>query len=364
MHEHEHLHALGIHAYYAGEFDAGRRACERLLNLPGLPPEIDKQGRANRTWYTQSLSEVIDGIPTHDHMWFGSVVQSRIACEPAHPGWSCFNPTIAADGNRILAIVRSSNYRIVDGRYVMPEEDAGVIRTENILVEIGKPGQRTLVPPAYETNGYPVSGLEDCRLRRTEAGWSVSATVRDAAGWDGRCRIGTAALDLDEGRLHGLRVLDWEGLQDHEKNWMPLNDGWLYACGHNGHTVTIDADPEMPGVYEVRQRGPAPPLAAGFRGGGQVVPFRDGWLAIVHEVAHLGDGLRAYEHRFVWWDETMTLRRWSPLFFFFEKQSIEFAAGLATIDDTVFVSFGVNDAEAWLCRLKGGAVWDLLAPVS
>ena len=354
MHEHEHLHALGIHAYYAGEFDAGRRACERLLNLPGLPPKIDRQGRANRTWYTQSLASITE------FQW------ERIACEPAHPGWSVFNPTIAADGDRFLAIVRSSNYRIENGRYVMPEEDQGVIRTENILVQWGDTArsQRTLVPPAYETNGYPVSGLEDCRLRRTEAGWSVSATVRDAAGWDGRCRIGTAALDLDEGRLHGLRVLDWEGLQDHEKNWMPLNDGWLYACGHNGHTVTIDADPEMPGVYEVRQRGPAPPMAAGFRGGGQVVPFRDGWLAIVHEVAHLGDGRRAYEHRFVWWDDTMTIRRWSPLFFFVERQSIEFAAGLATIDDTVFVSFGVNDAEAWLCRLKGGAVWDLLAPVS
>ncbi len=351
---HEHLHALGIHCYYAGEHDAGRRACERLLNLPELPPEIDKQGRANRTWYTQPLAGITGG----------QIQVERIACEPAHPGWSCFNPTLAADGDRLLAIVRSSNYRIVEGRYVMPDEDRGVIRTENILVEIGTPGQRTLVPPAYETNGYPVSGLEDCRLRRTADGWSVSATVRDAAGWDGRCRIGVANLDLDEGRLHGLRVLDWEGLQDHEKNWMPLGDGWLYACGHGGHTVTIDADPEMPGVYEVRQRGPAPPLAAGFRGGGQVVPFRDGWLAIVHEVAMLDTGRRAYEHRFVWWDETLTLRRWSMPFFFVERQTIEFAAGLATIDDTVFVSFGVHDAEAWLCRLKGGAVWDLLTPIS
>lgn len=353
---HEHLHALGIHAYYAGELDAGRRACDRLLDLPGLPPEIDKQGRANRTWYTQSLAGITGG----------QLHVERIACDPAYPGWSTFNATIAADGGSLLAIVRSSNYRIVDGRYVMPEEDAGVIRTENILVEIGETGsrQQVIVPPAYETNGYPVSGLEDCRLRKTAAGWSVSATVRDAEGWDGRCRIGVAKLNLEDARLHGLRVLDWEGLQDHEKNWMPWGDGWLYACGHNGHTVTIDADPEMPGVYEVRQRGPAPPLAAGFRGGGQVVPFRDGWLGIVHEVAHLDTGRRAYEHRFVWWDETLTLRKWSPLFFFFEKQSIEFAAGLATIDDTVFVSFGVNDAEAWLCRLKGGALWNLLAPVS
>ena len=353
---HEHLHALAIHAFYAGEHDCGRRASERLLNLPGLPPEIDRQGRSNRSWYTRSLSEI-----TGDRM-----VMERLQCEPAYPGWSCFNPTIAVGGDRLLAIVRSSNYQIVEGRYVMPEEDQGVIRTENILVQWGETArsQKTLVPPAYEVNGYPVTGLEDCRLRKTPAGWSVSATVRDAAGWDGRCRIGTASLDIDEGRLHGLRVLDWEGLQDNEKNWMPLGDGWLYACSHGGHTVTIDADPDMPGVYEVRQRGPAPPMAAGFRGGGQVVPFRDGWLGIVHEVAHLGDGRRAYEHRFVWFDDTFTIRRWSPLFFFMKKQSIEFAAGLAIFNERVVVSFGVRDAEAWLVSLDGGVVCDLLAPVS
>ena len=353
---HEHLHALAIHAFYAGEHDCGRRASERLLNLPGLPPEIDRQGRSNRSWYTQSLSDITGG----------RMVMERLQCEPAHPGWSCFNPTIAVDGDRLLAIVRSSNYQIVEGRYVMPEEDQGVIRTENILVQWGETArsQKTLVPPAYEVNGYPVSGLEDCRLRKTPAGWSVSATVRDAEGWDGRCRIGVAKLDIDDGRLHGLRVLDWEGLQEHEKNWMPFDDGWLYACSHGGHTVTIDADPDMPGVYEVRQRGAAPPMAAGFRGGGQVVPFRDGWLGIVHEVAHLGDGRRAYEHRFVWFDDTFTIRRWSPLFFFMEKQSIEFAAGLAIFNERVVVSFGVRDAEAWLVSLDGGVVCDLLAPVS
>jgi predicted GH43/DUF377 family glycosyl hydrolase len=351
---HEHLHALAIHAYYAGEHDCGRRSSERLLNLPGLPPEIEQQARSNRSWYTQSLSGITGG----------QLRLERINCEPAHPGWSLFNPTIAADRDGLLMLVRSSNYKIVDGRYVMPPEDGGVIRTENILRRYGTPGQTTLIPPAYEINGFPVAGLEDCRLRRTQGGWGVSATVRDAAPWDGRCRIGVAALDIDEGRLSGLRVLDWEGLAEHEKNWMPCGEGWVYACGHNGHTVTVDPDADLPGVYEVRQRGPAPPMARGFRGGGQVVPFRDGWLAIVHEVAAVADGRRAYEHRFVWFDASFTIKRWSPLFFFADKQSIEFAAGLAIVGETVFVSYGVRDAEAWLASMEGGAVWDLLKPVS
>jgi hypothetical protein len=355
----EHLHALAIHAYYAGEFDTGRRSCDRLLNLPDLPEDIERQARANRTWYTQRLSELAD-VELH-----------RIECEPAHPGWSVFNPTIAASDGRLTAIVRSSNYRIDEnGRYVIPEEDGQTIRTENILGEIDADlvfsFRRVLVPPAYETNGFPVSGLEDCRLIHGEHGWSVSATVRDAAGWDGRCRIGVASLDLAEGRLHGLKVLDWEGLQQHEKNWMPIvgRNGWLYACNHNGHTVTVQADAEMPGVYEVLQHGAAPPMAKGFRGGGQLVPFRDGWLAIVHEVAVMHDGRRAYEHRFVWFDGGFNLTRWSPLFSFVETKAIEFAAGLAMIGGDVFVSFGVRDAEAWLARITEDSLCRILTPVS
>ena len=355
---HEHLHALAIHAFYCGEIDAGRRASDRLLNMP-LPADLERQARANRTWYTPLLAE----LAHHE--------AQRIEVEPAHPGWSTFNPTIIPDGTGLLAIVRSSNYRIDDaGRYVIPPEDDGAIRSENVLCRIDKDGhaydRRVIVPPAYEPNGFAVHGLEDCRLRRTARGVSVSATVRDAAPWMGQCRIGVADLDIGEARLHGLKVLEWEGLGVHEKNWMPLHgwDGWLYAANHGGQTVTVTADDDMPGVYEVAGRGAAPHLAAGFRGGGQLVPVRDGWLAVVHEVAYMDDGRRAYEHRFVWFDASFTLRRWSPLFSFLRTKSIEFAAGLAAIDGRIVVSFGVNDAEAWTATLAEEDVCELLAPVS
>jgi hypothetical protein len=324
-----------------------------------LPADLERQARANRTWYTPLLAE----LAHHE--------AQRIEVEPAHPGWSTFNPTIIPDGTGLLAIVRSSNYRIDDaGRYVIPPEDGNAIRTENILCRIDKDGhaydRRVIVPPAYEPNGFAVHGLEDCRLRRTARGVSVSATVRDAAPWMGQCRIGVADLDIGEARLHGLKVLEWEGLGVHEKNWMPLHgwDGWLYAANHGGQTVTVTADDDMPGVYEVAGRGTAPHLAAGFRGGGQLVPVRDGWLAVVHEVAYMDDGRRAYEHRFVWFDASFTLRRWSPLFSFLRTKSIEFAAGLAAIDGRIVVSFGVNDAEAWTATLAEEDVCELLAPVS
>ena len=177
----DHLHALAVHAYYASEHDTGRRACERLLAMPDLPADLEKQTRSNRTWYTRPLGDL------------APVQMLRIDIEPARPGWTLFNPTISADGDNLLAIVRSSNYRIVEGRYVIPPEDGETIRTESILCRVdadlaGISDRRTISGPDYPANDYPVVGLEDCRLRRTATGWGVSATARNVNGWDGRCR--------------------------------------------------------------------------------------------------------------------------------------------------------------------------------
>ena len=351
----DHLVALSIHAFYAGELDAGRRACERLLAAE-LPEETEHMVRSNRTFYTQTLDEL---LPCR---------HQRIDVDPAHDGWSTFNPTIAMHGDRLVGIVRSSNYKIIDGRYEMPACDGGQIKTENILVafrpDLTVEECRPIKMPEYPKTGYAVTGLEDCRLRCTKIGMGVSATARDVAPFDGRCRIATADLDLGTATLSGLRVLDGLAVQDHEKNWMPFmgeRGGWLYAARHNGHVVTVDPDPLLPGGYQISQRSPAPAIARGFRGGSQLVPFGGGWLGLVHEVALIGDQ-RAYEHRFIWLDDGLRLAQVSPWFAFREPRSIEFAAGLVQIGDRLVISYGVRDAEAWLVEVPAADLWPHLSP--
>jgi hypothetical protein len=352
----EHLQALAVHAFYAGEIDAGRRACERILAIPGLDPEVAMRTRANRLWYTPTLDELAD------------TTYERIDIEPAHDGWSLFNPTLIAHAGDLVGIVRSSNYQIVGGRYVMPEEDAGRIRTQNLLVRFGpdlRPVSCRPLVADYPQTDYPVDGLEDCRLRPTATGLGVSATVRNINPFDGRCRIATGEIDLATATVTGLRVLDGINGQEHEKNWMPIEGrgGWLYACSHVGHVVTVDPDPDLAGGWQLAQRWPAPPIASDFRGGSQLVRVRDGWLAVIHEVAYL-NGKRAYEHRLVWFDASLRVAAISPPFAFREKQAIEFAAGMARQGDRLVISFGVRDAEAWLVSLTEEDVWQLLSPVT
>jgi hypothetical protein len=247
--------------------------------------------------------------------------------------------------------VRSSNYQIVDGKYVMPPEDGETIRTDNIgcMLDLETLGILIEVPAKaeYERTAFPVDGLEDVRLNHVDFDTVVSATVRNAAPHDGTCRIGVARMA--QGDHVDLIVREtMPGIA--EKNWMPIlgRREWLYSCSVQGHTATAAEEGD---TWRVTIGSPSPAIARGFRGGSQLVPVGNGqWLCIVHEVAHDGK-CRIYEHRFVLFAEDgWRIVGVSEPFWFREKRAIEFCAGLAVIEGRAIASFGVRDAEAWLAE--------------
>jgi predicted GH43/DUF377 family glycosyl hydrolase len=348
----EHLHQLAVHAYYAGELDAGRRACERLLGME-LTPEKERLVRRNRSWYTQTIDALV------------GCKMRLFAVEPATDGWSAFNPTIVSHDDGYLAIVRSSNYRIVDGQYVIPPADGQKIRTANILLRLdenldewGFPS--TLPPPLYPKSDYHVEGLEDCRLNVIDGEIRVSATVRNWAGRDGTCRIATATLLQHMGSLIDASMIDEPVKGRHEKNWMPIvgTGAFLYSCWDDGRVATVRRDGW---AWVVEHHAESPAIARGWRGGSQLVDLGDGrWLALVHEVADDAGG-RIYEHRFVLFnDDEWRIVGWSPAFAFREKRTIEFAAGMARRGDQLVATFGVRDAEAWMAEMSVAEILSMI----
>ena len=352
----EHDVAVSIHAFYCGELAAGRRATDRILARDDLSPETDIMARTNRLWYGRLIGDLCPAVSQH------------INIGPAQDGWSTFNPTLLHRDGQLWCLVRSSNYRIVSGRYVMPPGDSK-IRTHNILCRMSADtlqatDARVITGPEYLSTDYEITGLEDCRLRETADGVGVSCTVRDVAPFDGRCRIATADLDLDSAAMSNLVVLDSLSTQDHEKNWMPVvgSQSWVYSCRHNGRVVTVDPDPELANAYKMHARKRVPAICRGFRGGGQVVPIREGFLAVIHECAFLGHQ-RAYEHRFVVFDNDLAITRVSPPFSFRELRTIEFAAGLAIVGDSVLVSYGHRDETAWMCKILLQQLLEITQPL-
>jgi hypothetical protein len=350
----DHLFQLSVHSYYADEREVGSRACEKLL-ASGLTPDRERIVRRNRTWYTQKVSEL---VPT----WF-----HRIEVPTAHDGWSLFNPSIAADDNGFLVVVRSSNYSIVGGRYVIPPEDGTVIRTENILArltrELAVAEYSVIAGPDYPRSEFPVDGLEDCRLNRVGGRWYLSATVRNISGLDGACRIATAELFPDERAAHNFAVRAEPIPGRHEKNWMPIEGThrFLYAAWEDGKVAT--ATRALDG-WQIHLHGDSPMISRGFRGGSQLIHAEGStYLALIHEVAHDDDGKRIYEHRFVSFDLTDGVTVFAGVsqpFCFRERREIEFAAGLARQGDHLVASFGVRDAEAWLAEFSLPDVLEML----
>lgn len=354
----EHLHRIASHAYYAADLHPDMRrigldACERLLSIP-LSPDMEQIVRRNRTWYTLPLSEIM------------AAKFYRIDCDPAHEGWSLFNPSLVAVSGGWLVNVRSSNYRIIDGKYVMPESDGQTIKTENIQVRLGDAFESVSQSPwwqvEYPKSDYPVDGLEDLRVNHIGHNFVASATIRNHAGLDGTCRIAVASCPPTTPHGYKLHVpVTMDNV--HEKNWMPLlgREEWIYHCHTQGHVATAVL---KDGSWVVTIRGNSPAIAKGFRGGSQLIPWDDGkWLALVHEVAH-DDNRRIYEHRFVLFGDDMAIVGMSDPFSFKEHREIEFCAGLAQKGERVVASFGVRDAEAWLVEMHECEVNALLKEVA
>jgi hypothetical protein len=155
-----------------------------------------------------------------------------------------------------------------------------------------------------------------------------------------------------------------------EKNWMPV----VLEDGENGEVLNLvySVDPLVVVAYDKRSKKTEPPvldipeLASVTRGGTQLIPWQDGWVSLVHQVhmVAMGDDPNGkkippkgvYVHRFVTFNRNVTEVTKIGGAFHFRHVGIEFAAGLATLGGRYFVSYGVNDRQAWLSEVSAETV--------
>jgi len=342
---------IAICGYYDPKTrDAGDAACEALALAHDVPEGARLQARHNLQWYAKPLRWLCPSLKT-----------SKVMAEPP-PDHRWMNPSVCMWGDEIRIVLRAVNYTIrPDGSYIMPEHEPAIV-TRNFIATLDgnmQPvGIQALVPnpPLPEPNYLPVRGLEDVRIIAVDNELRFVATVREMAD-DGRAQQMT-------GWIESSGIVDWRILAPdavrHEKNWMPINRGgkleFLYQCG----PVTRVLDAEAQAIIE---RGTFGIACENFRGGSQVIPFAEGWLAVIHEVdAMPGAGERSYQHRFVWFDENFTLTEMSERFYL-NARGIEFVAGLCWHPNGshLVMSYGAaRDSEAWVATMDADDVSAML----
>ena len=329
-----------ISSFYSGHKADGRNFAEQAVSYR----PNDERLRSNRAFYSQSASEM-----------FGATARS-IEFTP-ETGWNVSNPSICLHEGKLHCVVRTVNYKLVDGSYITPD---GVIRTRNFLLDLDDDFKTTRSAEMLDKTGdartsFSVRGFEDARLFFWKDAWWATATVRDFTE-HGRPEIALLQIDAD-GSIVCAEPLRGPWSEHTQKNWMPLVDGdaakFIYATSLNGDvgsTTIFDLveadDPDVRPRYSIQ-----PPAGTAYghgrlRGGSQAVRVDGGWIFCVHDVAFPGSS-RLYLHRFVLIDDKLQLVSMTDPFYF-EKLGIEFCAGLALVGGKLVASYAVHDGSARL----------------
>ena len=147
-----------------------------------------------------------------------------------------------------------------------------------------------------------------------------------------------------------------------EKNWMPIIDKPYHYWKWCNPVEIVKADP-INNTCDQVYLGNEYFFNIDQRGGGQVIPFEDGYLMLIHEThlhtseLHKKNG--TYRHRFIYWSKDYRVISKSEIFSFLDAK-IEFAAGLAEKDNDIIITFGFQDNAAYVIRLPKTIVEDML----
>ncbi|OYX00227.1 MAG: hypothetical protein B7Z15_20480, partial [Rhizobiales bacterium 32-66-8] len=268
------------------------------------------------------------------------------------------NPSVEQFAGHIYCNIRCVNYKIDEhGRYMIGPKECGdaPIDTRNFVVQLdGDLNAHTpreiswdRPPPAWDM----VTGLEDVRLWHYHGQLHFNACVRELSP-HGICQQVIGKLTFASNAE--MRVDEWSVVdmgQTNEKNWMHYRDRrFIYRLDTIitplGHERAV---PRQDTVEKFNIKVAADQIS----GSSQLIPFKAGYLAVVHEAANGPDNKRTYWHRFAWFDGQGKLFRLSLPFVFYARQ-IEFCAGLATHPDgdKLILSFGVRDAEAHVATVS------------
>jgi glycosyltransferase involved in cell wall biosynthesis len=288
-------------------------------------------------------------------------------------GWVIMNSSIATDGERLCMAVRAVNYRLINDRYEMPEDD-GVIRARTGIVDVAPDGTtsnwRWIDDSAARSESplFPVHGVEDIRLFFRKGRWWALGAIRDFAS-SGAIRQVLSELVEDDG---GARLENpWRlpsplsndpGEQVYEKNWVviPALEPGLDAIWSTEPFVRLRLDALTHQVVTVKGR-PSRLASIDLRGSSPVFTTPHGPVYVMHRVGPLLSDrdrpIRTYLHAFVTFcgDHVHVGPHWT-----IEELSLEFVAGACFLGEHVYLSYGRDDASSRLAICDWSEVAELV----
>lgn len=280
-------------------------------------------------------------------------------------GGGVMNPSVFNDGGKILCNVRVVNYALYHSRnyphkygplQYLHEEDNIALDTKNVLCELNddlsiKSFKEVDTSKLDTKPQWNFTGLEDARLVRWDGELTLAGVRRDTDP-TGKGRIEMSTIDEEGVETDRLRI---EPPVDSycEKNWMPILSRPKVFIKWTNPTEILWLNDDLSSSSEIVGKKDVV-LPRDLRGGSQLVPFKDGFICVVHEAAlyksQLGQKDATYLHRVVTFDNRLSILNISEPFCFLGGD-IEFCCGLAVQDNDFLVSFGYQDSSAFILKL-------------
>jgi len=288
-------------------------------------------------------------------------------------GTGLCNPSVYIDGDRILVNLRHVQYNLYhsEGKqefhsrwgplvYMHPENDMK-LRTINYLCELDEnldilKGSRVNTSVLDVTPVWDFIGLEDARVVRWDDKLFLIGVRRDTKdNGEGRMEFSEVVEVIDG--VEEVKRTRIEPPNDPnsycEKNWMPVIDQPYHFVKWTSPTEIVKVDLETKSSKTVKIGNIQAQVPRDLRGGSQVIPWKDGYIAITHEVDlwfnEVGNKDSQYYHRFVVWDKDWNLIKVSREFKFMTAR-IEFTCGLAEYKGDILITFGFQDNAAYILK--------------
>jgi len=297
-------------------------------------------------------------------------------------GIALCNPTVLIHNNQILVNLRQLNYVLYHAElnqhehiwgplcYLNPENDI-TLRTTNYICRLNddltmqqylKVDTSTLdVTPLWE-----FIGLEDCRLMYWEEKLFLCGVRRDTTtNGVGRMELSEIALTDNSATEIARTRIPTPGKNDSycEKNWMPVIDQPYQWVKWTNPTEVVKFNPANKTTVTTKLGSYQNYMLKDLRGGSQVIPFDDGYLALTHETdlykseRELKDA--TYRHRFVYWDKDFNPIKFSREFSFMGAK-IEFCCGMAEHNGNLLITFGYQDNAAFIIDVPRNFIYNFI----
>ena len=301
-------------------------------------------------------------------------------------GTGLMNPSIFIDDDGdILCILRHINYTLYHAEnnqrfpsiwgplsYLHPEEDQRLV-TANYFCRLDK-DFNIINYTLIDTTKLDVKpiwtfvGEEDARLVKWEGEYYATGVRRDTTT-NGQGRMELSKLEVDKeawtakevSRIRIPAPIDENSYC--EKNWMPILDKEYHYVKCTVPTEVVKANPNEPVCKQVSvKQGKS--ANADQRGGSQLIPWGDYYIAITHEVVLFKNYLKqkngTYRHRLCVWDKEFNLIGISPQSWSFLDGQIEFCAGAAKYEDNLLITFGFQDNAAFILDVPNALVEEMI----